>query len=450
MNKSNQLSEKQFLFFTINYIVGFGFITTITSVIKTGYYGLIIFLLTALISLAVVLVFSRLGNEFQNEYGGSYLYAKKAFKKHFAFFQGWNQFIQGPILAAASPLFIADALNSVITNETAILVVRVISITFFITLVFISTLGIHLNKKVIFLTAIVKWLILFIGVGIAIYLASQNWAFQENFFNPQTMTPFLIFSNVLSFMYAFGGIEDVSAMAPDLKVKNFKKALLIAFSAILSFYFLVYIILNGLTQLNLINNFGDLYNLVFGTTGMIIFAIGLIFNGMSSKVSVSISQSRKIIPLANDGYLPKILSKQNKQNEYKYAILFGGIVTIISMIIFWLIPLLLHLENFFNAVIQLGTMAYLIQYALTIITAIYLAIKKKIQMIPWYEWIIYILALITIFTTLLIYVLPPIVNEPWTIQNTIIIVSYLTFIGLGYLLYGGVRLYEFKKTIKKL
>lgn len=59
----------------------------------TGYYGLIIFLLTALISLAVVLVFSRLGNEFPNEYGGSYLYAKKAFKKHFAFFQGWNQFI---------------------------------------------------------------------------------------------------------------------------------------------------------------------------------------------------------------------------------------------------------------------------------------------------------------------------------------------------------------------
>ena len=49
--------------------------------------------MTALISLAVVLVFSRLGNEFLNEYGGSYLYAKKAFKKHFAFFQGWNQFI---------------------------------------------------------------------------------------------------------------------------------------------------------------------------------------------------------------------------------------------------------------------------------------------------------------------------------------------------------------------
>ena len=36
--------------------------------------------MTGLISLAVVLVFSRLGNEFPNEYGGSYLYAKKAFK----------------------------------------------------------------------------------------------------------------------------------------------------------------------------------------------------------------------------------------------------------------------------------------------------------------------------------------------------------------------------------
>lgn len=86
---SNQkFSEKQFVFFTLNYIMGFGFITTISSLISLRYFGIIIFALTAIITFAVALVFSRLGNIYKNEYGGSYLYAKKVFKKRFSFFIG--------------------------------------------------------------------------------------------------------------------------------------------------------------------------------------------------------------------------------------------------------------------------------------------------------------------------------------------------------------------------
>ncbi|MDE5553155.1 MAG: APC family permease [Malacoplasma sp.] len=435
---NQKFSEKQFVFFILNYIMGFGFIATISSVISTGYFGIIIFVLTSLITLSIALVFSRLGNIYSKEYGGSYLYAKKAFKNNFAFFQGWNQFIQGPILAATSPIFIASAIELITQDFTAILAVRISSIAIFIVLVLISTLGIKLSKKVIFVSSFIKWIILFIGLGIIIYLSFKDLEFTHNFNNVDNVGVFLIFSNVLSFMYAFGGIEDVSAMIADVKVKNFRKTLMISFAIILSLYFLVFIFLNGMASLEEVrnSNFAAIFKIVFGFTGVIIFAIGTLFNGIASKISISISSSRKIIPLAQDGYLPSFLYKQNKRGEYKNAILFGAFLTIISMVIFWLLPYLLNLENFFSSVIELGTMAFLIQYLLTLVTAIHLSRKKIISKIPLWEILIYLVGIIIIITTLIIYAVPPITGEKWTIQNTIVLASYVTFIGVGYLLYA--------------
>lgn len=434
---NQKFSEKQFIFFTLNYIMGFGFIATISSVISTGWFGILIFALTSLITLSVALVFSRLGNIYSKEYGGSYLYAKKAFNKNFAFFQGWNQFIQGPILAASSPLFIASAVQIITEDETTLWIVRGASILIFIVLVLVSTLGIQTSKKVIFTSSIIKWTILLFGVGTAIVLSIKDLSFETNLNNTKEVSVFLIFSNVLSFMYAFGGIEDVSAMVADVKVKNFRKVLMISFLVILSFYFIVFIFLNGISELDQIknSNFGAIFNIAFGITGVIIFVVGVLFNGVASKVSISISTSRKIVPLAQDGYLPRFLDKQNKHSEYKNAILFGALLTIISMLIFWLLPYLLDLENFFGSVIEIGTMAFLIQYLLTLTTALHLSRTKKISKIPLWEQISYVIGIIIIFVTLLIYVFPPITGEQWTIQNTIVLISYFTFIGFGYLLY---------------
>ena len=106
------------------------------------------------------------------------------------------------------------------------------------------------------------------------------------------------------------------------------------------------------------------------------------------------------------------------------------------MIIFWLLPYLLNLENFFSSVIELGTMAFLIQYLFTLVTAIHLSRKKIISKIPLWEILIYLVGIIIIITTLIIYAVPPITGEKWTIQNTIVLASYVTFIGVGYLLYA--------------
>lgn len=382
-NNKNKFSQKQFLPFVVNYIVGFGFVATISGVIGAGLWGILMFVLTTLITLAASLAYSRLGAAFQGEYGGSYLYAKRAFGRTMSFFQGWNQFIQGPILAATAPLFIADAIGSVYPGDDNVnLAISAASIAFFLLLVVISTFGIALNKKIIFATSAIKWIVLVLGVGLALYLCAVDSAYAQNLTGAKSPTPYLIFANVLSFMYAFGGMEDVAAMAADVKVKNFRKSLMIAFAVILSFYLFAYILLMGVSNPGGNTGIDTVYNLALGSTALIIFVIGVVFGGISAKISVAISQSRKIIPLAADGYLPRFITKKNRKGEYFAAMYFAAGLTILSMLIFWLLPRLLALQAFFGSVIQLGTVAFLIQYFLTLVSAFALMRKKKISPIP--------------------------------------------------------------------
>lgn len=433
MNKN--FNEKSFTFFTINYIVGFGFITTIISLININIYGIITMLLTALITFGVSLVFSRMANNYKDEYGGSYAYAKKLNNKHFSFFVGWNQYIQGPILASSSPLFLASAASYLphISSE-AINWIRVASVGLFILLVLISTLGLKLNKYIIFGSGIVKWAILLTALIITFYLSINN-KFNIEFSTSNQdnkLIAYSIFANVISFMYAFGGIEDVSALSKDVKFKNFRKILMISFAFILTFYFVFYIVMLGSGNTKL-SNFSQIFGKVLGTTGIWLFVIGLLFNGISSKISISISTSRKLVPLAEDGFLFKWLLNKNKRDEYRNAIWFSAIVTIISMLIFWLIPTLLSIEDFFESVIELGSVAFLLQYFLTFVTALLLERKKEVT-IPLWERIIYMIAMLVILLALIVFLFPFVIGHSWSKENTIILVSYIIFIIIGYVI----------------
>ena len=451
LQAKNKFNNQQFLIFILNYIVGFGFVATIAGVINAGWWGVLIFGLTALITFGASLVYSRLGAEHPNQYGGSYLYAKRGFGRTMAFYQGWNQFIQGPILAATAPLFIADAITRLYPGDTTVeWIASSVSIAFFIILVIISTLGIKINKWVIFSTSIVKWGILVVGILLAIYLASKNT--NIGVINGQIST-FLIFSNVLSFMYAFGGMEDVAAMAGDAKVNNFRRTLMIAFAIILTIYLVTYIVMSLVVSPTTSDGIGvdTIYNLALGTNAVIVFVIGLVFAGISSKISIAISQSRKIVPLAQDGYLPSTLTRKNKKGEYFLAMFFAAGITILSMLIFWLLPkFFTELGGFFDSVISLGTIAFLIQYFLTFITAFVLAKKKLIKKIPIWEQFFYVLAMLLIFITLIIFIIPPIVGEQWKTASTIIIVAYVAFIALGFVLYAITGSFNRKKTWQNL
>lgn len=425
-------NEKSFTFFTINFIVGFGFITVIQSLIDIGLYGILVFVITSFIILGVGLVYSRLSNSYNNEYGGTYYYSKQVFNKSFSFYMGWNQYIQGPVLSATAPLFIASASEYLTNNEQVLWILRITSIIFFILLVLVSTLGLHINKILILISSIIKWIILILGLGITIYLVIDN--FNNNFINISQINPYLIFSNILSFIYAFGGYEDVSSMSKDVQFKNFRKILITSFLFIFILYAIFYTLIQFI-NIPQFNNFIQIYQIGLGLSGSIIFVVGLIFNSISARLSVNLTAARKLISLVNDGYLFSALSKTNKRGEYKNAIYFNALLTIGSMLIFWLIPYFLNLNNFFEAVINVGSIAFLIQYMFTFIIALVLYKKKKLKYIKTWELIIYYVSIVLISVVLLIYVFPFIIGSSWSIESLITIISYILFILGGFIIY---------------
>lgn len=456
--KDGKLSGLDFGMFMFNYVVGFGFIATIASVIDLGPWGLLVFLLTAFIATAVALSFSRLSQEFPNETGSSYSYAKKAFGKFGIFFQGWNQFAQIPLFASTSPLFIAEILASFDPNNKTIY--TIISVTFFVLLTLVSTFGLKTSKIIIFITGVMKWLTIFIGFILIIFLAIKDNHFSESFNTEiknadKSINASLIASTTVVFMYSFGGIEGAASMSGETKTTKFKNILMYSFGAILIFYILFYIIFLGVNVSAIPSKqteggelIGRIFKYVMGITGFIIFSIGMFFNRITSTLSTLLYYRRLITPLAEDGYLPAILNKKAKNDEYKIAIWFSSIVEMISMIIFTIIPEVTGEKNFFKSVLEIGTLAFFIQYFGTIVTGLVLHFQKRIKPIPIWEQIIYIISLILIVIILLFAFVPPVVNNPWEQKNTIAILPYLIVFIIGYIIWFLNWIYEKKKKEK--
>ncbi|QNM93539.1 APC family permease [Mycoplasma sp. Pen4] len=435
MNKT--MSDKTFVLLSINYIIGFGFIATIIDIVKLGYLGLLVIFASAFIALVTTLVFARLSNEYKDEYGGSFIYAQKTGFKKFAFFTGWNQWIQIPLFSAAGPLFL-ERIANVFTDDTTILwIVRLVSVIFFIILILFSTYGFKFSRWAILITATVKWVILLLGIGILGYLTIANNGFANNFAQAKNtkIDTYLIFSNILFFMFAFGGIETIPNIAKDVKTNNIKRLIIIVFLAIFTFYIIGYILFLDTNLVQIDNNFIGIYRVVFGAASIFIFGAYLLTYNIASTLTSANVYSRNIVALAEQGYLPMQLAKTNKNNEYKNAIWFNTILIIIAMILFNILPNLFPKISLFKEVINLGTISFLFQYLIAYITAFILERQNKISRIPIYEKILYVLSSMLIISVILVYELPFIVGAEWTTGNTVSIVSYFIFLLLGVGLY---------------
>ncbi|WP_051616762.1 APC family permease [Mycoplasmopsis sturni] len=462
---SKLLTSRQFRYFSINMIVGFGLISTVLSVSNLGGWGFLIILITGFMTMSTGFVFSRLAQKYSETYGGSYAYAReiayktkrgKRFKRNFQFFVGWNQFIQGPILSATTPLFLTGAATVFTQDTTTINIVRIASFVFYIILVLISTFGLKVNKKVILASAIIKWSTLMLSVFLLLYLAISDNYFIQNIVYTKDITqgnaqyghvaPYAIFSSIVSFMYAFGGYESLSAMTKDVKTNNFRSILMGAFWVILIFYMLFYLIVFNVNS-NLFfsdssktKEFSNIFARVWGITGLIIFVIGLVFNNISSKLSTSYTGARQIVPLAEDGYLPKWVAKRSeKYGEYRNAMWFAVILTIVSLITFWILPTFIPSIHFLFNVINLGTISFFIQYILTFVTSLILEKQNRIEKIPLWEKILYYLGILSMFVVVMVYIFPFFVGQPWTDENTITLVSFVIFVGIGYVIYAWVH-----------
>ncbi|MBN3535043.1 APC family permease [Mycoplasma procyoni] len=449
----NKLSERQFIFFGLNYIVGFGFIATISSVISKGLWGSLIFVLTAFISMSIMLAFARASQNYANEVGGTYIYAKKAFpeKKHrwFLFLQGWNQFAQVPLFAATTPLFFGGLMSAFDQNNAVIY--QVVSVAVFMIFIIISALGFRLSKWFVFISGAIKWIVIGLGLSIVVYLSLTQRQFAASFAKDERITVSIIATTVLNFTYAFAGGEGLVGISSDVKTKRFKKLLLLIFAIVLSFYFIFYLIYLGIDEKSVLteNNsisFGIIYKSVFGITGLIIFAVGTFFNRTSSSISSNIYYARTVAPLAKDGFIPSLFAKKSRNGEYKNSIVLVTIFALFAMVIFTIIPNILGIREQFSAILNAGTIVFLMQYWFSIFSILIISLKNKDFKIPIFEKIIYSLALLLIGFIVLVSFIPPIVGDAYSLETAILLPSYAGTILIGYIFWFAWYLYNKNKS----
>ncbi|MGZ9755879.1 APC family permease [Mycoplasma sp. 394] len=476
-------SEKSFTFFTINFIVGLGFLTTFSEILNIGFYGYLVIALCLLTMTGTALVFARLGNAFKEHYGGSYAYArhldstlfeeqsnvenkwykfKKGFVKNFCYFIGWNQFLQSPVLSSVSPLFLAQTFELVIPKTisnyiTIIWIIRVIAFIFFGALILISTKGLSLNTKVVFLTSAVKWAFLLIGFVNLVYLSViKPGGYTVVYETTKKATSTMIFGSILVFIFAFAGIEDMASMAKDAEFKNFKRILFVSLGIVAVVYLAFYSVYLAIKFDSNNNEFSQIYYLVMNITGTIVFIIGFIFNDIGYKITQTVSTARKLIPLALDNHINPKYADHNKHGEYRNAIILTAVITFIAMLVLWLVPTLLSKTKdndnpFFTAVIKVNSLALLIEDTLTAVVALILEKKKQISKIPWWEKTIYIVNILWISTLILFFLVPNILGNNWDETNTFVVVVYLSFVLIGFII-KWMWIYKQKKpnNLKKI
>ncbi|MBU4693593.1 APC family permease [Mycoplasma zalophidermidis] len=444
MNK--KFSGKSFIFYGINYIVGFGFIATISSVIKTGNYSLLIFAITAFIAAGVMLAFARGSQWYGQQSGGSYAYVKNSSHRRWLWYiNGWNQFMQAPLFSATTPLFFSTLVSFFVADFKYQLILQICSLLFFIVLTIISALSLNISKKVIFYSALIKWIVLVFIFAVIIYLTITG-SRATNIFTTKTgtITPYLIISAILSFIYAFAGVEGLAGLSTEVKTKNFRKILLYLFGIIIFIYlvfYLIFIFVPPLANSTQSNYVAALMEKALGVTGLIIFTLGLLFRQITSTIFSMVYYAKTVVPLAQDGFIPHSLSKVAKNGQHKNATIFVTLITVLSMIFLSIIPSIFKIQDSFATILNAGNLVFFIQYLFAIVSILVISIRNKELKVRWWEKVIYILVSIMIAFVALSTLFPPLVGADYDANVIIIVGSYLALMFMGLIFLGSYQLY---------
>ncbi|MBE4704376.1 APC family permease [Spiroplasma platyhelix] len=447
----SKLNTIQFICFGFNWIVGFGFITALTKTVNLGVWSLLCFAIAAFVSFATMLVFARATEKYPQVSGGTYGYTKLAFGKFATFFQGWNQISHIFLLSATAPLFLSELLTLLDSTPANQTYYKVGSVILFILITLIAVFSLKVSKIFLLIFAIFKYLIIFGGTILIIYFCFKDNSFSENINATEKINLSTIAAKTMIFIFAFNGFNNIAALSKDtIGITKFKKIMVIIYSLVFSFYLLTCLLFLGINGAQNIKGYEGIFLKAFSVTGLIIFIIGATFNRLSSQLGYTIWYARIIAPMAEDGYLPEMFKKKNRFGEYSNAMYLALGATIVSMILFVIIPIIFNLENAFESMVTAGTIVYMVNYLGTFIAICYLHFKKKMLKIPWWELMLYFLAMGVIVVILLLTLIPPIIGDPWTITNSIMLFSYLGSMAFGYLVWFSYYLYKRIKHKNKI
>lgn len=376
MDKNTKVKMGLFsiILFGFNGIIGSGiFLLPGKAYASIGPASILVMLFDAILVASIAFCFAEVACLFEKN-GGPYVYAKEAFGDFAGFEVGFLKWITSITSWAVVAAAFSEALSTI--TPISLPKQKIISITLVTVLTCLSLLGIKTSKLLNNVVTIGKLvpLIIFIVVGV-FFLNFENFHFNDmnKFFVPVEGTTIMqsFGQSAITMFYAFTGFEAIAIAAEDMEnpKKNLPKAIVIVIILVTIFYLLIQSISISVLgdKLSTVDApIQEAFNVMIGPAGKYLVAVGTIISIGGINIASSIVTPRSAAAVADDGILPKIMSKKNKNNVAYMSVILSGVFTI-----------LLSLTGTFQQLLALNVVARFTQYIPTCLSLIVFRTKLK-------------------------------------------------------------------------
>lgn len=329
MNK-NKLGLLSICLLGVNAIIGTGIFLLpgkAAKLVGVSSIGVIVF--DAILVILLALCFAEAGGLFKKN-GGPYVYAREAFGEFVGFEVGFMKWAIMIIAWAAMAVGFPTALGSLFPIAKTPLGRNIIAISILFILGGMNIAGVRISKIINNVVTLGKLLplIFFIFVGI-FFIQGDN-------FKPMESVAPLTFSSfgaaALIIFYAFTGFESIAVAAEDMEnpEKNIPLAIILVITGVSIFYILIQIVAIGILGNGLTSSdapVADATAKFLGPVAKAMVATGTLISIGGINIASSFLAPRSAVALADDGFLPKIVTKRNKKDVPYVAILLTTILT---------------------------------------------------------------------------------------------------------------------------
>ncbi len=365
----------------------------------SGYWMVVVWLITAILTVAGALSYGELSAIFPKA-GGQYTYITEIFGKKMGFLYGWGMFtvIQTGTIAAVAVAFgkftayLVPALNDAApifqNGEFKITWIQILAIFVILLLTFVNTRGVESGKLLqnVFTSSKIIALLGLIVLGFVL-ISQSNWSSNMSFgwdaFQNMKQTEWKSISGatilggiaaaMVGSVFSSVAWENVTFISGEIEnpKKNVVKAMILGTSAVMILYLLVnFVYLNALDRDSIAFAANDRVAVaaaekMFGNAGTIIIAVLVMISTFGCVNGIVLAGARVFQTMAKDGLFLKSAVENNKNGVPAKSLWMQGI---------W--ASLLCLSGQYGDLLDMISFVIVLFYMITVFGVIYLRIKK--------------------------------------------------------------------------
>lgn len=301
----------------INAIVGTGiFLLPNKAYAIIGSASLGVLLFDALLAGCIALCFAEVAGFFSRN-GGPYLYAKHALGDFWGFEVGVLKWIVIIIAWAAMAVGFATALGAAFPALGGTENKDIIATIIIVLLTVLNILGVNVSKILNNLITISKLVPLFVFILVGLFFV--NGVHFTPVFPHDTYVDGSFAQAAVLLFFAYTGFEAIAVSAEDMEnpKKNLPRAIITVMIIVSILYMAVLAVSIGVLGPELANTTApvqDAFNAIIGPVGMYFVLAGTLLSMGGINFAQAYFAPRVATALAEDGMLPEVLSKRNKNN----------------------------------------------------------------------------------------------------------------------------------------